>query len=139
MLSGSNVVVPLEQDPTQLDLEACEKKKTGLRSHLFYKGNSMQIQFKERASFQSRQVPDLDSSSQPSSSGFKNAGVKGLRNLSWCLKEKAKSCGMGAPAWDSKRSLCEAGKVKPNFTGNPKMLEVPDPLNFCRGELHAAC
>lgn len=69
----------------------------------------MQIQFKERASFQPRQVPELGSLSQPPSSGFKSAGVKGLRNLPWCLKT-AKPCGMRVPAWGPTSPWCEAVK-----------------------------
>lgn len=85
MLSEMNVVIPSEQDLTQLILEPV--RKTDPRSHLFYRGNSMQVQCKERASFQSRQVPELGSFSQTHSSGFKNAGIKGLRNLPWFLKK----------------------------------------------------
>lgn len=114
ILSGMNVVIPSEQDPTQLILELV--KKTDPRSHLFYKGNSMQVQCKDRARFQSRQVPVLGSFSQPHSSGFKNVGVKDLKNLPWFLK-KPSPVAEGS-LHGAQRGYC----VKPYFTGDPKMF-----------------
>lgn len=47
----------------------------------------MRAQGKDKARFQSRQVPELGSFSRPHSSGLKNVGVKGLKNLPWFLKK----------------------------------------------------